>query len=104
MYLLFLVFQSHGILTDPEATFKEKIGLIYATSRLYSHWVPVLELLGITIMILSIYQAVVAGEPRAAVMAVGVGAAYSWFLKQLASVHEASDDVVFVAEGTPSCS
>lgn len=45
-------------------------------------------------MILSIYQAVVLGETGAAVMTLGAAAAYSWFLKQLASVFEASRDVL----------
>ena len=35
----------------------------------YCHWVSVIELLGVVIMILDIYQAVITGGPRAAVMA-----------------------------------
>ena len=61
---------------------------------IYSHWVSVSELLGIILIILNIYQAVVTGSFRALMMALGIGVAFSGFLKQLAQPYEASREAL----------
>ena len=61
---------------------------------IYGNLVFSYEVFGIVVIVLNIYQAVVFGDYRAAILAICIAAAFSWFLTQLAGVYETSTGIL----------